>query len=466
MNREILRALPKMDLLLESEEIVSIYDKFSRKEIVESLRNSLDFYRDAIINGNREDVVVKEEIIKKAKEILNNKRDSSLKSVVNGTGIVIHTNLGRSLLSDNAIKNIIKVAKTYNNLEYDIELGRRGSRYDHVESILKELTGAEGAVIVNNNAAAVMIVLNELVKDKEAIVSRGELIEIGGSFRIPEVMKMSGATLIEVGTTNRTHISDYESAINENTGALLKVHSSNFKIVGFTKEVESEELSKLGKKLNIPVIEDLGSGALIDLSKYGIDEEKTVKATVEAGVDLVTFSGDKLLGGPQAGIIVGKKKYIDRIKKNQLLRALRVDKFTLSALEGTLLYYLDEEKALKEVPTLNMISLSKDDIREKGKKLLACLEGVNNTLEINLEEENDFIGGGTLPTYKLDGYAISIKSNLISDDDLEKYLRSYKTPIITRINKGKVLIHIRTLVNDDFNIIKNALADLKDIKHQ
>ena len=279
-------------------------------------------------------------------------------------------------------------------------------------------------------------------------------------------MKMSGATLIEVGTTNRTHISDYESAINENTGALLKVHSSNFKIVGFTKEVESEELSKLGKKLNIPVIEDLGSGALIDLSKYGIDEEKTVKATVEAGVDLVTFSGDKLLGGPQAGIIVGKKKYIDRIKKNQLLRALRVDKFTLSALEGTLLYYLDEEKALKEVPTLNMISLSKDDIREKGKKLLACLEGVNNTLEINLEEENDFIGGGTLPTYKLDGYAISIKSNLISDDDLEKYLRSYKTPIITRINKGKVLIHVRTLVNDDFNIIKNALADLKDIKHQ
>lgn len=466
MNREILRALPKMDLLLENEKVIILFDKFSRKEIVESLRNALDFYRNEIINENRQEAVINEEIIKKAKETLMDKRKASLKSVINGTGIVIHTNLGRSLLSDNAIKNIIKVAKSYNNLEYDIELGKRGSRYDHVESILKELTGAEGAVIVNNNAAAVMIVLNELVKDKEAIVSRGELIEIGGSFRIPEVMKMSGATLVEVGTTNRTHLLDYENAISENTGALLKVHSSNFKIVGFTKEVESEELSKMGEKYDIPVIEDLGSGALINLSKYGIDEEKTVKATVEAGVDLVTFSGDKLLGGPQAGIIVGKKKYIDRIKKNQLLRALRVDKFTLGALEGTLLYYLDEEKALKEVPTLNMISLSKEELKVKGEELLEYLKGVNDSLEINLEEEKDFIGGGTLPTYKLDGYAISIKSSLIGDDELEKYFRNYKTPIITRVNKGKVLIHLRTLINDDFKIIKNALTELKDINHQ
>ncbi len=282
---------------------------------------------------------------------------------------MIHTNLGRSLLAKEAIENVIKVSENYSNLEYDLKQGKRGSRYSHVEELIKKVTGAEAAMVVNNNAAAVMLALNTLCEEKEAIVSRGQLVEIGGSFRVPDVMKFSRAHLVEVGTTNRTHLYDYENNINENTGVLLKVHTSNFKIMGFTEEVSSEEMVQLGEKYKLPVMEDIGSGTLVDFSKYGFTYEPTVQSSLEKGVDVVTFSGDKMLGGPQAGIIVGKKKYIDKMKKNQLTRALRIDKMTLAALEGTLKYYIDEKEAIENIPTLNMILSSKEIHKKKSSKI-------------------------------------------------------------------------------------------------
>lgn len=314
MKKDLLRALPKTDKLLEDECLIELVNKFGRASVLIEIRNVLENYRKNILNDKVKTYISDEIIIKEIIININNKYESTIKKVINGTGVIIHTNLGRSLLSENAIKNLNNVMYSYNNLEYDIKKGERGSRYSHVEELLKNLTGAEGALVVNNNAAAVLLVLNEFAKEKEVIVSRGELVEIGGSFRIPEVMEMSGAKLKEVGTTNRTHKRDYENSINENTAALLKVHNSNFKIVGFTHEVSSKEISEIGEKNNILTIEDLGSGALIDLNEFGIDE-KTVSDVIKSGIDIVTFSGDKLLGGPQAGIIVGKKQYIERLKK-------------------------------------------------------------------------------------------------------------------------------------------------------
>ncbi|MGV3025609.1 L-seryl-tRNA(Sec) selenium transferase [Clostridium thermobutyricum] len=459
MKKDLLRALPKTDKLLENECLIEIINKFGRENVLIEIRNILENYRKNILNDKVKTYISDEIIIKDIFMNLNNKYESTIKKVINGTGVIIHTNLGRSLLSDNAIKNLNKVMYSYNNLEYDIKKGERGSRYSHVEELLKNLTGAEGALVVNNNAAAVLLVLNEFAKEKEVIVSRGELVEIGGSFRVPDVMEMSGAKLKEVGTTNRTHRRDYENSINENTAALLKVHNSNFKIVGFTHEVSSKEIGEIGKENNILTIEDLGSGALIDLNEFGI-EEKTVSDVIKSGIDIVTFSGDKLLGGPQAGIIVGKKQYIDRLKKNQLLRALRVDKFTLASLEGTLFSYLDKKKAIEEIPTLNMISMSLEKLEERSIKLKEVIQNSNKDIEVKIVEENDYIGGGTLPIHKLESYAISLSKKNTNAEEIERKLRFYKIPIIGRIQKNEVLIHLRTLKLDDFDIIGEALKEI------
>ncbi|MGL4739405.1 MAG: L-seryl-tRNA(Sec) selenium transferase, partial [Sarcina sp.] len=373
MKKDLLRGLPKVDPLLETQKIKDLIKEFTREQVKFALRESIDFYRINILNDKITTKINDNDVIVKALEILSIKFSSSLKRVINGTGIVIHTNLGRSVLSENAVNAIERVAKHYSNLEYNLKEGRRGSRYSHIEWVLKELIGSEGAVVVNNNAAAVMLVLNEITKSREAIISRGELVEIGGSFRIPDVMEYSGAILKEVGATNRTHIEDYEKAINENTGVLLKVHSSNFKIIGFTKEVSSKELAMLGNKYNVPTYEDLGSGTLINFEGI-FKEEKTVKDSIQAGIDIVSFSGDKMLGGPQAGIIVGKKEYIDKIKKNPLIRALRVDKFTLAGLEATLMEYLKTDRVIENIPTLRMISETKDNIKDRAKCLANKLE--------------------------------------------------------------------------------------------
>ena len=460
MDKSLLRYLPKVDELLNVKEIIKISENENRNILVDSLREAIDFYRKAILKGEIEKVPTEKELINKLKNILKKKNTPHLKRVVNGAGIVIHTNLGRSLLCDDAVENVNIVAKHYNNLEYNLEKGARGSRYAHIEELITEITGAEAAVVVNNNAAAVMLTLNTLCEDKEAIVSRGQLVEIGGSFRVPEVMKFSRAKLIEVGTTNRTHLYDYENNISENTGVLLKVHTSNFKICGFTEEVSLEDLVSLGNKEGIPVYEDIGSGVLIDLSKYGFPYEPTVQESVKKGVDVVSFSGDKMFGGPQAGVIVGKKKYIDKIKKNQITRALRVDKFTLAALEGTLRHYRDELDAIKNIPTLNMMLLSEEELKKRAQRLKRKVSPLKDKFNFKIGEDSSMVGGGSMPTATMKSYVLKISSETLSEKEIEQALRGYDIPIITRVYNGEVMIDVRTLLEEDYEIIFNGLKEV------
>ncbi|QXE18022.1 L-seryl-tRNA(Sec) selenium transferase [Clostridium sp. 001] len=458
-KNQLLRDLPKIDELLK-EDIVNNELKFTMRTIVvETLREVIDNYRELILSGSI-DEYSKEDIFKSFLELLEEKKGSKFKKVINAAGVIIHTNLGRSLLAKKALENVVNVADNYNNLEYDLKKGQRGSRYSHVEELIKRVTGAEAAIVVNNNAAAVMLVLNTLCKDKEAIVSRGQLVEIGGSFRVPDVMSFSGARLVEVGTTNRTHLYDYDNNINENTGVLLKVHTSNFKILGFTEDVSLEELVKLGYESKIPVVEDIGSGTLIDFSKYGFTHEPTVQESIKKGVDVVTFSGDKMLGGPQAGIVIGKKVYIDKMKKNQLTRALRIDKMTLAALEGTLKYYLDEKEAVENIPTLHMILSQKSDHRKRAQRLKKKLENKIKNFKFALEEDYSIVGGGSMPTEKIGTYVIKVESDKFSPQELEKKLRENKTPIIIRISNNEVILDVRTIFDKDFDIIVNAFVFL------
>lgn len=458
-KNQLLRNLPKIDELLKEEVVINELSSTMRTIVVESLRETIDSYRDLILKGDIKEYS-KEDILKSFLELLSDKKGSNFKKVINAAGVVIHTNLGRSLLAKKALENVINVADNFNNLEYDLKKGQRGSRYSHVEELIKKVTGAEAAVVVNNNAAAVMLALNTLCKDKEAIVSRGQLVEIGGSFRVPDVMTFSGAKLVEVGTTNRTHLYDYENNINENTGVLLKVHTSNFKILGFTEDVSVEELVELGNKKDIPVIEDIGSGTLVDFSKYGFTYEPTVQESIRKGADVVTFSGDKMLGGPQAGIIVGKKKYIDRMKKNQLTRALRIDKMTLAALEGTLKYYLDETEAVKNIPTLYMILSSKEEHKKRAQRLKRRLQNRANNFKFALEEDYSMVGGGSMPAERIETYVIKVKSDKFSPQELERKLRENKTPIIIRVSNNEVVLDLRTIFDKDFDTIVDAFDAL------
>lgn len=458
-KNQLLRNLPKIDELLKEEIVINELSSTMRTIVVESLRETIDSYRDLILKGDIKEYS-KEDILKSFLELLSDKKGSNFKKVINAAGVVIHTNLGRSLLAKKALENVINVADNFNNLEYDLKKGQRGSRYSHVEELIKKVTGAEAAVVVNNNAAAVMLALNTLCKDKEAIVSRGQLVEIGGSFRVPDVMTFSGAKLVEVGTTNRTHLYDYENNINENTGVLLKVHTSNFKILGFTEDVSVEELVELGDKKDIPVIEDIGSGTLVDFSKYGFTYEPTVQESIRKGADVVTFSGDKMLGGPQAGIIVGKKKYIDKMKKNQLTRALRIDKMTLAALEGTLKYYLDETEAVKNIPTLYMILSSKEEHKKRAQRLKRRLQNRANNFKFALEEDYSMVGGGSMPAERIETYVIKVKSDKFSPQELERKLRENKTPIIIRVSNNEVVLDLRTIFDKDFDTIVDAFDAL------
>ena len=338
--------------------------------------------------------------------------------------------------------------------------GKRGSRYDHLVDIIKQLTGAEDVLIVNNNAAAVLLVLNTMAKDGEVVVSRGELVEVGGSFRISSIMEIGSGRLVEVGSTNKTHIQDYKDAISENTKAIMKVHTSNYRILGFTESVEIDELKRQEEFKDIPIIEDLGSGVFIDLSKYGLSYEPTVIDSIKKGADVVTFSGDKMLGGPQAGIIVGKKKYIEKMKKNQLTRALRVDKMTIAALEATLRIYLDEEDAIKSIPTLRMITYSIEELEIKATILLSKIIDLNIDAEVEKEKGISQVGGGSMPLERLDTYVITIKPNKFSVSYLEKRLRNSESHIIGRINEDKYILDVRTIEKDEFDFI---IKELKDI---
>lgn len=454
-KKELFAKIPAVDKIMLKKEIIDLEKKYPRNFITEIVRNELENLRKKILNlKENENLDIKEEeiLIVIIKNVEKNYK-LKLRSVINASGVVIHTNLGRSLISEEIAKHMIEVATKYNNLEYDIENGKRGSRYDHLEKIIKKITNAEDVLVVNNNAAAVMLVLSTLAKDKEVIVSRGELVEIGGSFRVPSVMEQSGAKLIEVGTTNKTYAKDYENEINENTAAIMKVHTSNFRVLGFTKSPTLQELKETSEKFKIPFIEDLGSGLFIDISKYGLTYEPTVKDSIDAGVDIVTFSGDKMLGGPQAGIIVGKKEYIEKMKKNQLTRALRVDKFTIAALEATLRVYLNEEDALNKIPTLKMLTQNKEKIRLKAENLISKINVSNEIANIKIKEDESQVGGGSMPLERIKTFVVSIIPKKISVAKLEKLLRIFEPHIIARISEDSYILDLRTVLDNQIDLI-------------
>jgi len=455
-----LRKIPKIDDILLILKKEGYLGRAPRAVLVEACRAVTDETRRAIIEGRYEsDVPSVEDMAGLVKNKIETMHRPSLRRVVNATGIILHTNLGRAPLCEEALMRVFEVCLGYSNLEYDIGTGKRGLRYDHVKDILCRLTGAEDALAVNNNAAAVLLVLNTLAEGKEVIVSRGELIEIGGEFRIPEVMKRSGAVLREVGTTNRTRLRDYEEAISGNTGLILKVHTSNFRIVGFTEEADLPSLARLGRDMNIPVMNDMGSGCLIELDRYGLRREPTVMDSLAAGADVVTFSGDKLLGGPQAGIILGKESILNVIKKNPLNRALRIDKMTLAALEGTLKQYLSDSGAVSNIRSLKSLTESPALVEKRAKKLLSLLrKNIPDGLSFSLKKGHSMAGGGSLPGEELPTVLIGVCSGKMSAADIEKRLRTLEVPIVARIAEDEVLFDLRTLEEKDFPDILAGMA--------
>jgi L-seryl-tRNA(Ser) seleniumtransferase len=460
---QLLRKIPKVDELLATQEVKEFLKTYPNEVVREGIRNGLDRLRQHILSAAKAEDITDEtfslsSLLPMFKEEIAKQVSPHLRRAINATGVVIHTNLGRSPLGERTLQRVVEVAKGYSNLEYDLAKGARGSRYAHVEEILLRLSKAEGGIVVNNNAGAVLLALNTLAQGKEVIVSRGELVEIGGAFRIPDVMTRSGAFLREVGTTNRTHLRDYEDAINENTALLLKVHTSNYRVIGFTAEVSLEELVRLGKQYNRPVLNDLGSGCLIDLSVYGMQKEPTVQEAVQAGADVVTFSGDKLLGGPQAGIILGKKELIDGIKANPLNRALRIDKLTLAALESTLIAYLSEGGAIQEIPTLRMLTIPLAQLRKRARRLERLLKGGTKGASIEMISEHSQVGGGSLPLQNLPTWAVAFKPHKARVELLEAELRNQDPPIIARISDDQLILDLRTITADELRTVAQGIT--------
>ena len=457
-RQKLLRGLPSVDEVLKSPEGLQWLSDCPKTIVLQAARNVIAARREMVLGGTGTDTSLEAVIADSSKEI-SRLSSFSLQRVINATGIVIHTNLGRSVLSGRALNNVVGVAGGYSNLEYDLGSGSRGQRHTHTRRLLSDITGAEDAFIVNNNAAAVFLCLSAMAKNREVIVSRGELVEIGGSFRVPDVMSASGAVLRDVGTTNKTHLGDYEGAVNENTALLLKVHQSNYKIIGFTADVKIEELVSLGGKKGIPVMYDLGSGCLLDLRPYGIHNEPSVQEIVKAGVDILSFSGDKLLGGPQGGIIVGKRQYIDKIRKNPLARAVRVDKFTIAAFEATLMEYLDPEKAIKDIPTLRMLLQPLEEIRARAKKIAAGLRKLVDKGRIDLVPDLSKAGGGSLPEAEFQTFAVSIRPEGISVNELESRLRGGSPPVIARIRENALILDARTIMDHEISdLIRTAAS--------
>ena len=455
---ELLRAIPKVTELYDLPEVSDLREHYASSSVTEWIRTVLEQLRSAILSGEVTTLPTLEELGDRICRVAARESLPSLRPVINATGVILHTNLGRGCLSDRAADAVYDIARGYSTLEYNVEAGHRGSRHDHVEKLLCRLTGAESAMVVNNNAAAVMLILSTLAQGGEVITSRGELVEIGGSFRVPDIMELCGCHLREVGTTNKTHLSDYERAIGEQTRALLKVHTSNYRIVGFTESVPREELAEIAHGHGLPLIEDLGSGAIVDLEPFGIRGEPTVQRSLHAGVDVASFSGDKLLGGPQAGLIVGKREYIERIKKHPLARALRLDKMTLAALHATLSAYLDAEIAVREIPTLAMLSASEDKLHAKALRLQKAL--ADTGVSSQLVWTGDAVGGGSAPAQELTGWAVAIEPGRLSVDDLEEKLRLRAKPIVARIHRRQYLLCVRTIREEDFAEIAAAAAEV------
>ncbi len=440
-----LRQLPAVEQLLQHPQLKGLNCK-NRNLLVRITRKILDNWRQKIINGYAQPPVP-EQLAQEIKAGYIKADCSSLKPVINATGVILHTNLGRAVLSQAAAEAALLAACRYTNLEFDLVTGQRGSRYEHVAGLLQELTGAEGAMVVNNNAAAVLLALTAHAAKKETVISRGELVEIGGSFRVPEVMAQSGTQLVEVGTTNRTYIEDYEEALTEETALLLKVHPSNYRIQGFKHQVTTAELVALGRRHQVPVMEDLGSGFLVDLRDYGISDEPTVQAEIKQGVDILTFSGDKLLGGPQAGIIVGRQDLLAEIARHPLTRALRVDKMTLAALEATLRIYRNPQRALGEIPALAAITASPDTLKGKVLQLQKLLEsGLKGRAKVDVREISSRAGGGSLPLAELPSWGIGLKPLKADASGLAQKLRYTDPPLLLRVQGEDLIIDVRTLL--------------------
>jgi len=463
------RLLPAVhEVVAEAAEISEISEYYNAKEITWAVRNILDKARAKILQpGNSREKIFWQYKPDEFKlefrnwlltEVLNELKglNVTLKRVINATGVVLHTNCGRAILAPEVADYVAQQAVHYSNLELDIETGNRGSRYSHVEELLKELTGAEASLVVNNNAAAILLIMNTFANQKEVIVSRGELVEVGGSFRIPEVLKAGGARLVEVGATNKTWLKDYSMAVNDNTAMFLKVHTSNYKIQGFEHSVSVKELVQLGDESGIPVVEDLGSGSFLDGTEFGLPPEPTIQEAVKSGVSLVTFSGDKLLGGPQAGIIVGKRDLIEKLRINQLTRAIRVDKLTLAALIGTL--YLYQKKEITKIPIWRILSKDINELRIEAQSLQKKISPMSS-LESDILDSTSCVGGGTFPTAMLPTVVCAVKTKCGSNNELERFLRQGRVPILARIFKEKILFDPRTLLPEDEEEIVTRLKE-------
>lgn len=456
-SQKLYRAIPSVQQLLQDPafkkfSISDSYLKLVIQQESQKLRNQLS--QDSKANTKDIPTQLSENIASRLEKIFV----PSLKRVINATGIILHTNLARAPIAKAAKEALLNSIENYNNLELDLDSGERGERNQHVEKLLCLLTGAEAAFVVNNNAAAVLLALNSLAKRKEVPVSRGELVEIGGSYRMPDVMKASGVKMVEIGTTNKTHLKDYEKAISPKTAAILKVHTSNYRIKGFVGEVSLAEIVALAHKNNLPVIYDMGSGALIDLSKYSVRDEPLANEIVKTGVDVVSFSGDKLLGGPQSGIILGKKKFIEKIRKNHLARALRCDKLTFAILETTLKLYLDPDKLADELPIISMLKLSLNELKKRGNQIREKIKPSHLTIDI--EKTNSQMGSGTLPLIEIPSIALAIKSEKYSSRKLAAKLRQNQPPVIGYIRDDKYFLNLRTVREDELSIVVKALNKL------
>jgi L-seryl-tRNA(Ser) seleniumtransferase len=453
------RDLPAVHDILQSSEVRRLEQRFARDLVVQAVRDEIDRLRQHLAAGQSLDGHAEpESLASRIAERLERDLRPKLRKVINATGIILHTNLGRAPMADEAARAAYDAAKGYLNLELDLDTGKRSSRQNAVRELLCRITGAESATAVNNNAAATVIALRGLAAGKEVIVSRGQLVEIGGSFRIPEIMAVSGAILREVGTTNITRRADYENALTPQTAALMRIHTSNFRVSGFTKSVALEDLVALAKDRNLKVIDDVGSGALIDFERFGLKGEPIVRHSVAAGADLVLFSGDKLLGGPQAGIIVGKAELIQAIERDPLMRAFRLDKMTLAALETTLRLYLQEQTALASVPVLRMLGRSDDDLRAAAEALASRLRSVAGLADAQARPDVAYVGGGSLPDQTMKTWVVALKSTRYSDADFARRLRLSDPSVLGRLHDGQMLLDVRTIFQEDIDLLAAALS--------
>ncbi|WP_079528975.1 L-seryl-tRNA(Sec) selenium transferase [Halobacillus hunanensis] len=462
-----LRQLPPVHELQKDERFESLLSSFAitKEQMTAFVQQEINDIRQKVLDGHLSEEFFNEDmenvIFRNVEKRADQWTKDRLTRVINGTGTVLHTNLGRSRLSEKAVQHVADVARNYSNLEYQVEAGKRGSRHDIIEDLLKEVTGAEAAMVVNNNAAAVFLVLSALAKEREVIVSRGQLVEIGGSFRVSSIMEESGARLVEVGTTNKTHLFDYEEAIHEETAMIMKVHTSNFTTVGFTESVATEDILALKDEHDFVFYEDLGSGSLFDFKEHGIGDEPVVKEVMNSGVDVISFSGDKLLGGPQAGIIAGKKDIIQKLKKHQLARVLRVDKMTFAALEQTLKAYVSGNSATNELPTVRDVTRKAEEIRKQAEVFFNELQARTSSYQVDIRESTSQVGGGTMPGVHLPTFIAALQHDSLSAHELAAKLRAHTPVIVTRIQNERVCVDFRTIVEEEMSELIEGFAAIE-----